>query len=133
LADKIKLEYSRVPATLDPIAIPVGYADLNGDESEYGLKVSADLGTPHTSAVTVTDTGILLVAENLTRKSLLIINNSDTDAVYIRGDGAASADAFSIRVGPRDRYSTDATGAAYSAVTETGITVSVTVEEIAVI
>jgi hypothetical protein len=136
LADKIRLEYSRAPGAIDPIKIPVGYADLHGDESEFGLKVSggaagAALGTPRTSSHTVTATAAPLVAENLTRKSLLIINNSPTDAVYIRGDGTATPDASSLKIAAGDNYSTDATGAAYSAVAAAGKTVSVTVEEIA--
>jgi hypothetical protein len=45
LADKIKYEFSRVPGQLDPIQIPVGYADLNGDESEFGLKISGAAGS----------------------------------------------------------------------------------------
>jgi hypothetical protein len=140
LADKIKYEFSRVPGELDPIQIPVGYADLNGDESEFGLKVSGaagggggtTLGTPHTTAVDVTDAAAIpVVAANNTRLSLLIINNSVTDAVYLRGDGDATPDKFSIKVVAGGSFSTDKTGAAYTAITETGKTASLTVEEIA--
>jgi hypothetical protein len=71
----------------EPNPIKVGYDDINGDESEYALKVAvtgsvtvgAAGGTITPGAVSVGVAATLIRAAAATRKALLIENNSIVD------------------------------------------------------
>jgi hypothetical protein len=144
---KIKYERVAVPFQIDPVAVPMQLIDINGDESAYAVAVAETgsgggggggssappLGTTHTTGFSVTSSGVTIAAQNLTRRSLLVVNNDDTNPVYLKAGGAAAtADNGSIKLAPGKSYTTDATGDTYKAITTAGQTVSITVEEIAV-
>jgi hypothetical protein len=142
VANKTVIISTPVPFSTDRAEIPVKYIDINGDESEFAIasfetnpdaggSSGGSSGTAHTDGTIVGDTPVTLVIENLTRKSLLLINNSDTDAVYIKAGGGVTADYHSIRIAAGKSYTTDSTGEAYEAVCATGLSVEVTIEEIA--
>lgn len=77
----------------------------------------------------VTDIASVVVAANPSRKSLLIVNNSAVDEVYLN-TGTPVANGGSLKLKGGSQYSTDSTGNAFNAIAASGKTVSLTVEEI---
>lgn len=135
-----------IPFSTDRAEIPVLYKDINGDGSEYAIasyesnpnaggggggSSAPVLGTAHTDGIQVTSTPTTLAEENLNRLSLLIINNSDTDTLYLKVGGGATADYSSVAIKPGQNYSTSSTGEMVEGVAASGKTINVTVEETA--
>lgn len=134
MANQLVIVSTPVPFNTERRQIPVLYVDIHGDGSAYApasFEQNTGLGTAHTDGFQVTHTAQTIVDANLNRSSLLIVNNDDTNPIWIKAGGGVTADYFSMKVGPGKSYATDKTSDSYEAIAATGITVQVTVEEVA--
>jgi hypothetical protein len=105
-------------------------SDLGNGAFGITTTTGSGLGNATYTQVTVTDVAATIIAANTARKSLLILNNSVVDEVYLN-TATPAANAASLKLKPGASYSTSSTGNAFKAIAASGKSVSLTIEEIA--
>lgn len=105
MADEIR----QYPAVA-PGDLPVTFKDMG--DGTYALVVSATVATtaadpadtPNVTTVATSITSVTIVASSVTRKSLIIVNDSKKPLLLRFGSSAASAADYSLRLGSQGRY-----------------------------